>query len=117
MMLAPFQSTFRTMNKLIGLLASFTAGILAAAPAFGHHSFAMFDLTRRVTITGVVAEIQWTNPTTIGTKPGQRLGIAGITNSDRLTITERIYLDPNRHAVDDKGQTVVRQRIEAAANP
>ena len=32
--------------------------------------------------------------TTIGTKPGQRLGIAGITNSDQLTITERIYLDP-----------------------
>jgi len=32
--------------------------------------------------------------TTIGTKPGQRLGIAGITNNDQLTITERIYLDP-----------------------
>lgn len=32
--------------------------------------------------------------TTIGTKAGQRLGIAGITNSDQLTITERIYLDP-----------------------
>ena len=32
--------------------------------------------------------------TTIGTRPGQRLGIAGIVNSDRLTITERIYLDP-----------------------
>ena len=32
--------------------------------------------------------------TTIGTKPGQRLGIAGIVNSDQLTITERIYLDP-----------------------
>jgi hypothetical protein len=32
--------------------------------------------------------------TTIGTRPGQRLGIAGITNSDQLTITERIYLDP-----------------------
>jgi hypothetical protein len=32
--------------------------------------------------------------TTVGTKPGQRLGIAGITNSDQLTITERIYLDP-----------------------
>ena len=30
---------------------------------------------------------------TIGTKPGQRLGIAGITNSDQLKITERIYLD------------------------
>jgi hypothetical protein len=33
--------------------------------------------------------------TTIGTKPEQRLGLAGITNSDQLTITERIYLDPN----------------------
>ena len=32
--------------------------------------------------------------TTIGTRPGQRLGIAGIVNSDRLTITERIFLDP-----------------------
>lgn len=30
---------------------------------------------------------------TIGTKPGQRLGVAGITNSDQLKITERIYLD------------------------
>src|SRR5687767_15805270 len=50
------------MNKLTGLLASFAVGILAAAPAFSHHSFAMFDLTRRVTITGVVTEVQWTNP-------------------------------------------------------
>ena len=33
--------------------------------------------------------------TTIGTQAGQRLGIAGITNSDALTITERIYLDPD----------------------
>lgn len=32
--------------------------------------------------------------TTIGTQPGQRLGRAGITNSDMLTTTERIYLDP-----------------------
>jgi hypothetical protein len=31
--------------------------------------------------------------TTIGTKPGQRLGEAGITNSDQLKITEHIYLD------------------------
>jgi hypothetical protein len=37
--------------------------------------------------------------TTIGTKPGQRLGLAGITNSDQLTITERIYLDPNDREV------------------
>ena len=50
------------MNKLIALLACFALGPLASVPAFGHHSFALFDLTRRVTIKGVVAEIQWTNP-------------------------------------------------------
>lgn len=32
--------------------------------------------------------------TTIGTQPGQRMSIAGVTNSDQLIITERIYLDP-----------------------
>jgi hypothetical protein len=32
---------------------------------------------------------------TVGTRPGQRLGIQGITNGPRLKITERIYLDEN----------------------
>ena len=35
---------------------------LAALPAFAHHSFAMFDFTKTVTITGTVKEFQWTNP-------------------------------------------------------
>jgi hypothetical protein len=30
---------------------------------------------------------------TVGTRPGQRLGIRGITNGPHLKITERIYLD------------------------
>ena len=30
---------------------------------------------------------------TVGTKAGQRLGTPGITNSDQLKISERIYLD------------------------
>lgn len=50
------------MKKLTGMLAFLAAGLLAVSPAFSHHSFAMFDLTRRITITGVVQEIQWTNP-------------------------------------------------------
>lgn len=33
--------------------------------------------------------------TTIGTQAGQRLGRAGIANSDMLTTTERIWLDPD----------------------
>lgn len=35
---------------------------LAAAPALAHHSFAMFDNTRAVLITGSVEKFQWTNP-------------------------------------------------------
>ena len=31
-------------------------------PASAHHSFAMFDQTKQVTLTGVVREFQWTNP-------------------------------------------------------
>jgi hypothetical protein len=44
------------------------AGVVAAAvaldgaPALAHHSFAMFDQTRTVTLTGAVKELQWTAP-------------------------------------------------------
>jgi hypothetical protein len=34
----------------------------AASIAAAHHSFAMFDQTKQVTVIGQVAEIQWTNP-------------------------------------------------------
>ncbi len=37
-------------------------GLLAAEPAFAHHSFAMFDRTRTIEVTGTVKEFQWTNP-------------------------------------------------------
>jgi Family of unknown function (DUF6152) len=38
-------------------------GLMAAAlPASAHHSFAMFDFTKVVTISGTVKEFQWTNP-------------------------------------------------------
>ncbi len=35
---------------------------LLPAIALAHHSFAMFDQTKKVTHTGVVSEVQWTNP-------------------------------------------------------
>jgi hypothetical protein len=31
---------------------------------FGHHSYAMFDLTKSATVEGTVAKIDWTNPHT-----------------------------------------------------
>jgi hypothetical protein len=36
--------------------------IALAGPAEAHHSFAMFDLSRTVTIDGTVKEFRWTNP-------------------------------------------------------
>ncbi len=33
-----------------------------AAPASGHHSFAMFDSNKAVSITGIAKEYEWTNP-------------------------------------------------------
>jgi hypothetical protein len=43
---------------------SLTAIALAAftTPAFAHHSFAMFDATKTVTLKGTVKEFEWTNP-------------------------------------------------------
>ena len=33
-----------------------------AAPVLAHHSFAMYDHTRTITIKGEVTKFQWTNP-------------------------------------------------------
>lgn len=38
------------------------AAALIAAPGAAHHSFAMFDQTKSVTVKGQVVEFQWTNP-------------------------------------------------------
>jgi hypothetical protein len=35
---------------------------MSAIPAFAHHSFAMFDAEKKVTLEGTVKEFQWTNP-------------------------------------------------------
>ena len=53
------------MKRLSGPVAR-TALICAllgtSLPASAHHSFAMFDFTKVVTINGTVKEFQWTNP-------------------------------------------------------
>jgi len=48
----------------IGFLAAGTL-LLAAAPAFAHHSFAAeFDQNKQVTLVGVVTKVEWMNPHT-----------------------------------------------------
>ena len=46
--------------KIAGLTATAIAAI--AAPALAHHSFAMFDAERTVTVQGTVKEFEWVNP-------------------------------------------------------
>jgi hypothetical protein len=38
--------------------------VVSAIPSFAHHSFAMFDAEKKVTLDGTVKEFQWTNPHT-----------------------------------------------------
>ena len=45
---------------LIGLLA--LGALTASVPASAHHSGAMFDNAKSVTVAVVIKELQWTNP-------------------------------------------------------
>jgi hypothetical protein len=36
--------------------------LLGARPALAHHSFAMFDTAKRLTMSGTVTSFEWTNP-------------------------------------------------------
>jgi hypothetical protein len=46
--------------RSLALALAITAG--AAGTAAAHHSFAMYDATKLITVTGTVKEFQWTNP-------------------------------------------------------
>jgi hypothetical protein len=48
--------------KLEALGLASIAVAICAIPALAHHSFAMFDADKKVTIAGTVKEFQWTNP-------------------------------------------------------
>ncbi|MEO6340764.1 MAG: DUF6152 family protein [Caulobacteraceae bacterium] len=44
------------------LAAAAMASLVAASPSLAHHSAAMFDKTKTVTLSGTVSQFQWTNP-------------------------------------------------------
>lgn len=47
------------MKRLVTIAAVLAA---ASVPALAHHSFAMFDQTKKVVLKGKVTQFQWTNP-------------------------------------------------------
>jgi hypothetical protein len=50
------------MLRRLFVLALSIAVFAVPAPADAHHSTAMFNLDARLTLNGVLKEIQWTNP-------------------------------------------------------
>jgi hypothetical protein len=51
----------RTMTKTVLGLAGIVAALLAV-PAFAHHSFAMFDQTKVLYLSGTVKQFEFVNP-------------------------------------------------------
>ncbi len=50
------QASFRS------LLAALCAMTIPSAPLLAHHTYAMFDGTKTLTVTGTVAKLEWVNP-------------------------------------------------------
>jgi hypothetical protein len=51
-------------QRAVRFLAAFAAcaGLVISAPGFSHHTYAMFDGSKQLTLQGTVKELQWTNP-------------------------------------------------------
>ena len=52
----------KKMRKNLLAFVALASASVAATAAMAHHSFAMFDRTRSITVSGTVREFQWTNP-------------------------------------------------------
>ena len=53
----------RTTRTVLSFLAMIGVGLLASAPARGHHAFAAeFDATKPVRLQGTITRVAWTNP-------------------------------------------------------
>jgi hypothetical protein len=49
-------------KKIAGAAGLGAATLLVGTPAASHHSFAMFEAKKEITISGSVKNFQWTNP-------------------------------------------------------
>ena len=50
------------MRKLLVYSAMLLVPVVFCIPALAHHSFAMFDYNKEVTVNGEVSEFKWANP-------------------------------------------------------
>jgi uncharacterized protein DUF6152 len=52
------------MNRAVVTSVVFAAVLLCAGPALSHHSNVEYEVTKVITVTGVVTEFEWVNPHT-----------------------------------------------------
>jgi len=53
----------QTLRTKVGRAALAAAMIsCGAGPVLAHHSFTMFDMTKRLTLVGTITSFEWTNP-------------------------------------------------------
>ncbi len=50
------------MARVLNCALIVIVGMLMATSALAHHSFAMFDQSKKITLQGTVKEFRWTNP-------------------------------------------------------
>jgi hypothetical protein len=82
----------------------------AAGSALAHHSFAMFDQSKQVTVIGKVTEVQWTNPHVWifldGAPAGGKKERWGVEFTSKVHLTRRNY-DPDMVKVGDNVEFTV----------
>ena len=69
------------MNTRAVLLAAIAVISTVAGPTYAHHSFAMFDMDKELTYTGVVTDYKWVNPhvhITVDIKAGSNIDAATV---------------------------------------
>jgi hypothetical protein len=49
-------------NSFLAVFGTAALSAFAATPAAAHHSFALFDVTKTVSLEGTVKKFDWTNP-------------------------------------------------------
>lgn len=97
------------MNRYSKWLAF--AVLACAAPALAHHSFAMFDQTKIMTLDGTVQDFQWTNPHTF-------IDI-NVTNGGKTVLWALELNSPNNLTRQGWHRTVLKpgDKIEVRFNP
>ncbi len=60
----PYVGGVKVKNDLLAVLAVAVGLLIASGPMFAHHSMAVYDRSREVTIQGTVTKFQFANPHT-----------------------------------------------------